>query len=261
MPTTINSGVALANAAKGNFALALLLTVVSNLVGIFTAPFFLSLLLSVEGIELDPVPLLINLLFTLLLPLAVGKLLRESCSQRVLPILKRHKQLISNASNLFLMCIPWMKLSSSQAALLELSAGAIAGLVGCGLVIHAIYLLLNFAVATYVLPLHRASRGLDIKKSVVIMGSQKTLPMAMTILSFFPEALGEAGLIAIPCILSHLTQIFADAFLAAKWAHVTEKREEDDGFDNAISITRAAEEQDPSAASTAATAGPTLSNR
>ena len=27
---------------------------------------------------------------------------------------------------------------------------------------------------------------------------------------------------AIPCIVSHLTQIFADAFLAAKWANVTE---------------------------------------
>ena len=37
MPTTINSGVALAQAAKGSFALALLLTVVSNLIGIFTA--------------------------------------------------------------------------------------------------------------------------------------------------------------------------------------------------------------------------------
>ena len=33
---------------------------------------------------------------------------------------------------------------------------------------------------------------------------------------------GEPGLIAIPCILSHLTQIFADAFLAAKWSKITE---------------------------------------
>ena len=39
------------------------------------------------------------------------------------------------------------------------------------------------------------------------MGSQKTLPMAMTVLSFFPPELGEPGLIAIPCILSHLTQL------------------------------------------------------
>ena len=53
------------------------------------------------------------------------------------------------------------------------------------------------------------------------MPEQKTLPMAMTVLSFFPESLGEPGLIAIPCIVSHLVQLFVDAFLAAKWAKVT----------------------------------------
>ena len=45
----------------------------------------------------------------------------------------------------------------------------------------------------------------------------------MTVLSFFPESLGEGGLIAIPCIISHLTQLFADAFIAAKWAQFTEE--------------------------------------
>ena len=65
-----------------------------------------------------------------------------------------------------------MKLSVSQAALVELSAGQIFGLIACGLVIHLIYLAFNYSVATYVLRC-----PLDIKKSVVIMGSQKTLPM------------------------------------------------------------------------------------
>jgi len=217
MPTTINSGVALANAAKGNFALALMLTVLSNLLGIFTAPFFLSLLLAVGGIRIDPLPLLTNLLLTLLLPLVVGKALRELLAARVLPFLKKHKTLIGNFSSLCLICIPWMKLSVSQPALLALSAAEIAALIGCGLTIHAIYLAFNFAFATYVLRC-----PLDIKKSIVIMGSQKTLPMAMTVLSFFPPSLGEGGLIAIPCILSHLVQIFVDAFLAAKWAHVVD---------------------------------------
>ena len=99
MPTTINSGVALANAAKGNFALALLLTVISNLLGIFTAPFFLSLLLSVGGITIQPLPLLINLLLTLLLPLTIGKAARELFPKRVLPFLAKHKQKIGNLSN------------------------------------------------------------------------------------------------------------------------------------------------------------------
>jgi len=57
-----------------------------------------------------------------------------------------------------------------------------------------------------------------------IMASQKTLPMAMTVLSFFPPSLGEPGLIAIPCIVTHLTQIFMDAFIVAKWASTSETK-------------------------------------
>ncbi|SVE15819.1 uncharacterized protein METZ01_LOCUS468673, partial [marine metagenome] len=41
MPTTLSSGIALTNQARGNGALALLLTVTTNLLGIFTIPFVL----------------------------------------------------------------------------------------------------------------------------------------------------------------------------------------------------------------------------
>ena len=217
MPTTINSGVALVQAAGGNFALALMLTVVSNLLGVATAPFLLSLLLSVSGITIDALPLLGSLVLTLLLPLLIGKACRELFASRVLPLLKRRKQLISNVANACLITIPWMKLSASRASLLALSRGAIGGLLFCGLALHGLYLLFNYACATWLLRC-----PLDVRKSVVIMASQKTLPMAMTVLAFFPSSLGEAGLIAIPCILSHLCQIFADAFLAAAWARVSE---------------------------------------
>lgn len=97
MPTTINSGVALAEAAKGNTALALLLTVSSNLLGILTVPFFLSLLLSVSGIVIDPLPLLTKLLLTLFVPLVLGKLARERIVG-VQPWLKRHKVAVGNTS-------------------------------------------------------------------------------------------------------------------------------------------------------------------
>ena len=110
-----------------------------------------------------------------------------------------------------------MKLSASQSALAGLSAPEVIGLLGCGLVIHAVYLGFNFGMATLLrLPLPE-------KKAVVVMGSQKTLPMAMTVLTFLPPSFGEPGLIAIPCILSHLTQIFVDAAICSKWAQVTDK--------------------------------------
>ena len=45
--------------------------------------------------------------------------------------------------------------------------------------------------------------------------------VAMTVLAFLPVPPETKGLIAIPCVTSHLTQIFLDAFLATRWGHTT----------------------------------------
>ncbi|MGY8822634.1 MAG: bile acid:sodium symporter [Candidatus Latescibacterota bacterium] len=54
------------------------------------------------------------------------------------------------------------------------------------------------------------------------MASQKTLPVAITVLAFFPVPDEAKGLIAIPCITFHLGQIFLDAFLATHWGNRAE---------------------------------------
>ena len=46
MPTTLSSGIALTGQARGNVALALLLTVLTNIGGIFTVPFALAFMLN-----------------------------------------------------------------------------------------------------------------------------------------------------------------------------------------------------------------------
>ncbi len=64
----------------GNTALALLLTVSSNLLGIFTMPFILCQLLGALGsaVTMKPGPLLANLLKTILAPLLAGATIRSS---------------------------------------------------------------------------------------------------------------------------------------------------------------------------------------
>jgi sodium/bile acid cotransporter 7 len=62
MPTTLSSGPIITGQAKGNVAMALLLTTTTNLIGIFTAPLVFSLVVSTRGdsgpgAQLDPVPL------------------------------------------------------------------------------------------------------------------------------------------------------------------------------------------------------------
>ena len=66
MPTTLTSGVALTAQARGNVALALLLTVLTNTLGILTVPFVLAYLLASLGqVELSATALLIKLCFSI----------------------------------------------------------------------------------------------------------------------------------------------------------------------------------------------------
>jgi sodium/bile acid cotransporter 7 len=213
MPTTLTSGVALTAQARGNVALALLLTVLTNTAGILTVPFVLAHLLGALGqVELSAGDLFFKLCFSILLPLGIGKYLRRFAVDWI----NAQRSRLSLMSNAALISIPWMKFSESSQRLILVDTSSLAILVLSGLAIHALYLLLNGGVCT-LLRLESSAR-----KAVVLMASQKTLPVAMTVLAFLPESAVSPelkGLIAIPCITFHLGQIFVDAFLATRWGN------------------------------------------
>lgn len=50
------------------------------------------------------------------------------------------------------------------------------------------------------------------------MTSQKTLPVSVTVIGFL-GAVGEEGLMTIPCIVAHMSQLFIDAYIASRWAN------------------------------------------
>jgi len=51
-------------------------------------------------------------------------------------------------------------------------------------------------------------------KVMLLMVSQKTLVMAVTLVQVLPETLGEMGLILVPCFVAHPTQILVFSFIA-----------------------------------------------
>jgi sodium/bile acid cotransporter 7 len=213
MPTTLSSGLALTVQARGNVAQALLLTVSTNLLGIFTVPFVLTLLLGTIGdIQLSAYTLLGKLCLTILLPLAIGKYLQRFISSWV----QANKANITLASNAALISIPWMKFSESSERLLQVALDSLALLVLSGLLIHILFLILNDGVSR-LLRLPLAAR-----KAVVLLASQKTLPVAMTVLAFLPIEPQLKGLVAIPCITFHLSQIFLDAVIATHWGQTAD---------------------------------------
>ena len=91
MPTTLGVGVALTAASKGNQALALLLTVTTNLLGIVTVPYELRLLLrGSNAVSVNPGPLVLKLSLTVLVPAVLGKLL-TSFSTAISGFVENHR--------------------------------------------------------------------------------------------------------------------------------------------------------------------------
>lgn len=75
------------------------------------------------------------------------------------------------------------------------------------------YLSINYPICKYILKLKRREF-----KAVVLMSSQKTLPVSVTVIGFLGDV-GAEGLMTIPCIIGHMSQLFIDAYIASRWAN------------------------------------------
>ena len=118
---------------------------------------------------------------------------------------------MNRANSVALMAIVWFKVSQSAGHIRSIAAAQAAYVVLLGCALHCVLLALNSA-ALAALALPKAEH-----RAVLIMASQKTLPMAVTVISLFPASVGEQGLILIPCIIGHLSQLFIDAALVSRW--------------------------------------------
>ncbi|KAG5190133.1 cysteine proteinase cathepsin F [Tribonema minus] len=223
VPTTLASGVSMVTQAGGNGALALLLTVVTNLTAVVTTPFWLSAMFKsksqgTNGATIDPVSLLQKLIVTVLVPLVFGKLLRDlvpGCKGFV----TRQKVKLGVCNNIMLTLIVWLTISDAAEDLLSTPFADIAVVIACGIAVHVIYLSLNWPMGKFALKL-----PLPEFKAVTIMASQKTLPLSVTIISYL-TALGSTGFMTLPCIVGHMSQLFIDAGLQSMWLAQAAKRE------------------------------------
>ncbi|CAI5474417.1 unnamed protein product [Closterium sp. Yama58-4] len=220
LPETINAGISLARAAHANTALALGLTVVTNTVGILTMPLLLSTLVPAsEGVSVPAGPLLRGLVTTLLVPLFIGMAVRRTIPA-VATWADQRKQLLSMANNAMLSFVPWMQVSSARAAILRLDMTQLLPIAAAGIAVHLSFLALNMAVMaalrriTPPLPIQEANA---VDRAVIILSSQKTLPVAATVVEKIGTLMGEPALVLLPCILTHFLQIFIDSLLVNKW--------------------------------------------
>lgn len=222
VPTTLGVGVALTQLSKGDSLLALLLTVLTNILGTVTTPFLLILYLSKisyahnssssssspSSFHFDSIGLLIDLSYDVFLPTVIGICLRFFLPKFFIPFTKNYKTELSLFSTTNLAMIIWVALSKSRDILIQQNIGDLFIVLFCAILQHVFYLVFNFILSSFF--------KFPMKQTValIIMCSQKSNPVALAVINGMGLNGKESGLVIIPGILGQISQIFIGSLVA-----------------------------------------------
>jgi sodium/bile acid cotransporter 7 len=217
VPTTLGIGIALVRSAKGNEAIAVLLTIISNVLGVFTMPLWLAALLADSGLgQIDIPDLLLKLSLTTLVPSLLGKALRD-CNKRAEAFAKRYRTELSMLSTANLAFVVWQTLSGARNTLFQQPIGSVLGATGLVMAVHLVLLAINYVVVRKIFKAELVEAV-----AVIIMASQKSAPVAVTVVSYITYDAQIQGILAIPAITGQLFQIFFGALIAGPIARAVD---------------------------------------
>ncbi|KFM29246.1 hypothetical protein F751_1622 [Auxenochlorella protothecoides] len=186
MPTTLSTGVVLTQAVRGNAAVALMLTVSSNLLSVLSVPLLLRWVLgsAAGAASFSPLAICLGLARTVVAPLLAG-----------------------------------VAISRAAAGRLPLGPGTLASAAATGLGIHLVFLATNVALTSLIrFSTISAVADRGIRRAVILCSSQKTLPIAIAVIGQLGEGLGPgAAYAAIACVAAHLIQTVFDSGLVSWW--------------------------------------------
>ena len=202
VPSTLSTCIVMTNLAGGRGTWALMMTVVINIVGVFSIPFMLGISAS-ENIDfyVDPVDLLQTLILLVLCPLILGFFIKNLFN------ISPQQPFFNYLPSAMVICAVWISLSDSAHMLYDLSILCFIKIALASVLVHFGLMLIAILAAHY-LPIDNAA-----KVAMVLTASQKTLPVAVSILAILEQNVGEAILF---CVLFHFIQLFADAALLPK---------------------------------------------
>ena len=213
VPPTLSSGIVMTQIAGGNVPKALFLTILLNLIGIFTIPFMLQLTLESVGIiSISPWPLLQQLILIVLIPFLIGMMVKL-----VVHISPRH-WLLRYIPLLCVVGTVWMSVSASADTLREINLLLLLLIVVSALAVHGALLLLCWLSRYLYRPEPSEWRAL------LFTASQKTLPVAIGVLAALDEPIGLA---MVACIVFHFLQLFIDSMIASKMGQALKSGEYD----------------------------------
>ena len=213
LPSTVSSSVAMTAAAHGNVAGAVFNATLSSLLGVFLTPLWIALVLKADGGSHPILPVIMDLIRWLILPLAVG----QACRPWLGAWAKRHKPLIGLADRATILLLVYTSFCDSfkEHVWSGRGAGQIWLIGGIATVLFALVMVVMARVATGL----KFSR--EDRIAAMFCGSKKTLasgvPMAKLIFGAHPGL----GLILLPIMIYHPLQLIVCGLLAQRWGRET----------------------------------------
>jgi len=210
LPSTVSSSVALTAAARGNVSIAVFNATLSSLIGIGLTPLWVGVVAQSTGQALPLGEVMMDLVRWLLVPLALGQLLRPWLGG----LAQRHKPKVNRVDRGVILLLVYTSFCDSVRRGVWTDNGWLA----LGLV-TAVSIGLFFVTLQVV---RMVSRGLGFSRAdeiaAIFCGSKKTLaagvPMAQLIFGTHPGM----GLILLPIMIYHPMQLLICSVLASRWA-------------------------------------------
>jgi sodium/bile acid cotransporter 7 len=209
VPITISSCIALTTVAGGNRAAALFNAVSTNMLGIVLSPFLFKLLARMGDlvVEVDALAVLLKLVKIVIVPFAVGQLVRPW--RPAAAFADRHRAAFSRASMYVILFIVYLGFCGTVTRMRGQPAGSGIGtpaLVGLG----GYLLALNVALLLIITLTARLMRfGKQDRIALLFSAPQKTLalglPMVISICESSPDL--SVGVLSIPVIMYHPIQL------------------------------------------------------
>merc|ERR1712178_221149 len=162
VPTTLSSGVTMITQANGNVSLAILLTTVTNIMGVFFMSVTAPRIFSLKTIKISTWSMLRELLFLTLLPLCIGMgLCQNSC----------------------ILFVVLLNISKAQENLITAAPKDLATCLTLAASVHLVYRIIGYVAAS------AANLPPADWVTIVLMCSQKSLPVCVSVMAALPPAL------------------------------------------------------------------------
>jgi sodium/bile acid cotransporter 7 len=215
LPSTVSSSVTMTAVARGNVAGAVFNATLSSLAGVVLTPLWVAAVMQTTGRAQPIGPVVLDLVRWLVLPLAVGQMLRPWIGAWI----ARHKARISTLDRLIIIMLVYTSFCDSfkDGVWSGRGAGQLAILAAVCAALFVLVLLLTGAAA------RAFGFGREDRITAIFCGSKKTLasgvPMAKLIFAGHPGL----GLILLPIMIYHSLQLLVCGVLAQRWGQQVEE--------------------------------------